>query len=241
MSIASEKLRKFAPFVLPVVATLGVVVVSIHPVASLRSRVTLIVCVLTLLVLAAHRLRRRPRLRFLVPGLTAIAAVATLAPIRASMDAGEEGRAAAKAALAYEGVGYVWGGESARGIDCSGLVRRAYIDAALHTAFTRGSPAHLRRAMHWWWSDTTAREFETAPPVSGERIGVLPNLRGNMPDTLRPGDLAIVTSGAHVLLYLGEHRWIQADPSAHRVNISDSRSDRNTWLDGSAVLLRPRL
>jgi hypothetical protein len=40
----------------------------------------------------------------------------------------------------YEGAPYVWGGESARGIDCSGLVRRGLIDANFQNGMTTELP-----------------------------------------------------------------------------------------------------
>ncbi len=57
----------------------------------------------------------------------------------------------------YEGTTYVWGGETARGIDCSGLIRAALID----TQIRAGRPG---AALRLWWRDVAARDLGAAHP-----------------------------------------------------------------------------
>ena len=51
----------------------------------------------------------------------------------------------------YEGVRYYWGGETARGIDCSGLVRRGLIDALFWRGIRTFHPGVVREAFSLWW------------------------------------------------------------------------------------------
>jgi cell wall-associated NlpC family hydrolase len=51
---------------------------------------------------------------------------------------------------------------------------------------------------------------------------------------LRPGDLAVTTSGSHVLAYLGQNQWIEADPDIMRVHIVDLKTSP---IAGQEVLL----
>ena len=51
---------------------------------------------------------------------------------------------------------------------------------------------------------------------------------------LRPGDLAVTTTGSHVLAYLADQRWIEADPDVARVHIVDLNTSPTA---GQEVLL----
>jgi cell wall-associated NlpC family hydrolase len=114
-----------------------------------------------------------------------------------------------------------------------------YIDAAMSSAWRDISPAHLRRALHLWLRDQGASNFENNAPIEGKRIVTLPSIKGRTPKTILPGDLAIVGDGIHVLLYLGENRWIQADPSSSTVHEDDTSNGQISWFNGKAVILRP--
>jgi protein tyrosine phosphatase (PTP) superfamily phosphohydrolase (DUF442 family) len=43
--------------------------------------------------------------------------------------------------------------------------------------------------------------------------------------------LAITASGVHVLCYLGDGRWIQAEPAIRRVVVLNGRTDENAWFN----------
>ena len=93
-----------------------------------------------------------------------------------------DGAALAATARRFAGVPYLWGGMSARGVDCSGLVSQVY--------WANG--VQLPRDAHMQFDDTEA------VPVARE--------------ALQPGDLVFFgkTKITHVGLYLGEGRFINA-------------------------------
>lgn len=122
----------------------------------------------------------------------------------------------------YESSAYMPGGENRFGIDSSGLPRKALRNALLKN----GSP---RTALTQWWFDTSAKA------MAAEAYGFTQarHIRGTVTSIpakqLRPGDLAITEDRTHVMVYLGDHHWIHADPAVHHVIIEDSRKSDNPW------------
>lgn len=147
-----------------------------------------------------------------VVGCSLVGPAPAPAPLRASYVA---------ALQRYADTPYVWGGESHAGIDCSGLARRGLIEALL----ARGAP---RQALGLWWRDCTARELGAGYRGLTRPVCDAPCLQALDPSGLLPGDLAVTADGRHVLAYLGDRRWIQADPGAQRV-VTHPASAANTW------------
>lgn len=182
-------------------------------------------------------------LRWAVPVVTVAVAVFLILP----------GRPASREALRvkyveclrrYEGVLYVWGGENAIGIDCSGLIRRGLMDALFLEGVKTFNPGLVRDSIKLWWNDTTARVLgeATGPTVA---VSELPAGKVEMPSInlldhakLQPGDLAVTTSGIHVLAYLGDQMWIEADPGVGRVVIAKAPSRDNPWLSTPVSIVR---
>lgn len=54
---------------------------------------------------------------------------------------------------------------------------------------------------------------------------------------LKPGDLAVTDDGVHVMAYLGDRAWIEADPHAHQVIEVILPSD-NPWFRMPVVFVR---
>jgi len=142
-------------------------------------------------------------------------------PSRATGDTEQLRRRFVRELKSYDGVWYVYGGENHRGIDCSGLVRAAMFRSLVEESLISANPGLLRAALNLWWRDTNAIQLGkganglTAPMGDGSPIAM------RDAQSLRPGDLAVTTSGSHVLAYLGDNRWIEADPDIMRVHIVD--------------------
>lgn len=118
------------------------------------------------------------------------------------------------------GVPYVWGGETRIAVDCSGLVRYALIEAALKEGIRTGNAGLIRYAASLSYHDCSAKALGENYRDTTETVGAAHSLNEADYTTLRPGDLAVLDSGLHVLAYAGSKRWIQADPTPMRVIIS---------------------
>ncbi|MES2661448.1 MAG: NlpC/P60 family protein [Verrucomicrobiota bacterium] len=139
---------------------------------------------------------------------------------------------------AMEGTPYVWGGESHRGIDCSGLPRRALRDALLENGLQQGNGAAFREWARQWWFDTSAKALGENYRGVTRPTGVRGKLRDLDFSQLVRGDLAITADGRHVMIYLGNGEWIQADPGPFKVSIGKPATDPNPWFDTMVLIQR---
>lgn len=145
-----------------------------------------------------------------------------------------------RACAGYDGVGYLWGGESRLGIDCSGLVRRGLIDAQLWLGLTNGNAPLLWQAAGWWWHDLSALALRDGE--SGATARVVANVTLNTLDygQVQPGDIMVTANGVHCMVYLGDRIWIQADPTRGYVFREAAPSRSNSWYNSAAHIVRWR-
>ena len=204
------------------------VLISIGPSVGKFLKSALLLAILLLWVRLAMLVWSRKPLRILVLVLPLTLAIPVLLPGRA-MDPSELRREYVARLFEFEGTRYIWGGEGTRGIDCSGLPRRAFRDALLAYGFQHGNGTAIRSFLEQWWFDTSAkalgegyRDF-TIPVGSGGTIREMDYT------PLLPGDLAVTTNGLHVIVYAGDGRWIQADPGIGAVATLRGREDENGW------------
>jgi cell wall-associated NlpC family hydrolase len=172
---------------------------------------------------------RRVTIRFALLGVTGMVAAFMLLPGKADLDRDALRDGYVEALRRYEGVTYVWGGEGPTGIDCSGLIRRGLTDAFFLTGIRSIDPGLVRRALALWWSDCRASAMGQCRDGITSPISEAPSVNRLDHSVVVPGDLAVTANGVHVMAYLGDHVWIEADPGVGRVVAVPVPAPDNPW------------
>lgn len=176
--------------------------------------------------------------RFTLLALTALTGGFLAWPSSRQLDAAALRSDYAASLRRYEGVTYYWGGESTKGIDCSGLIRRGLVDALFLRGLRTADPGLVRRAIGLWWHDSTAEALGTQHRRLTVRLFETPSLNALDHRRLVLGDLAVTRSGIHILAYLGNDQWIEADPMVGRVITVVAPSSDNGWFHGQMKIVR---
>lgn len=180
---------------------------------------------------------RRKFLRLVLLVLLVVAMIPFCLPEKEMDPAELRGRYVA-AVERMEGTRYVWGGESHWGIDCSGLPRRGLRDALLETAWDTANGGGFREWARQWWYDTSAKALGENYRGFTRPLGIRGKLRDLDFENLLPGDLAVTKDGRHVLVYLRDGNWIQADPSAGKVIVGNAERDQISWFNSLVTMHR---
>jgi hypothetical protein len=139
----------------------------------------------------------------------------------------------------YSGTRYVWGGENRLGIDCSGLVRGGLINANFREGLQALNPVLVRTGLSLWWHDCSARALGEEYRQFSRHLFEALSINQLDQAQLQPGDFAVTDDGVHVMAYLGEGNWIEADPDVRRVLVV-SVPTTNTWFNSPVKLMRWR-
>ena len=208
-----------------------------HPLHSSVTKLALLGSICICWICSLILLRKYYVYRTILIVLPILACTPFLLPSRA-IDATELRANYLQALARYEGSTYYWGGENMRGIDCSGLPRRSLRDALLRYGIAHGNGKAFRLAAEQWYYDTSAKALGEGYRSFTKNLAIEGTVQSIDGSTLQAGDLAVTKSGIHTMVYLGEGKWIQADPGIGAVATLHSRNDQNTWFDAPITMHR---
>jgi len=222
-------------------ALLLLIAVAVYPVSNRWSRMLAVFLLGAVLLGALVLFWRKPVIRWTLLAITAFAGLLLLGPSRSLPSAAVMRDDYLKGLQRYDGVTYFWGGENSRGIDCSGLVRRGLVDALFLRGVRTFHPGLIRESLSLWWNDCTANALGKGQPPFTTQVTDAPSINALQPDRARPGDLAVTADGLHVLAYLGDSTWIEADPGILKVIQVKVPSPDNGWFQTPVRIVRWRI
>lgn len=221
-------------------AIAGIFLIPLNPVNGGTLKLALLACLagawLGLVILTWQRRRLRP----VVLVLPVLAAIPFLLP-GGAIHGDELREDYVRRMSGYEGTKYFWGGESPRGIDCSGLPRRALRDALVSYGVRHLNGRAFRCFLEQWWFDASAKALGEGYRDYTVPLGTTGTIQKMTYEGLVPGDLAVTADGIHILAYLGDGVWIQADPGIGAVASLPGRTAGNSWFDTPVTTHRWRL
>lgn len=209
-------------------AAAGIFVIPLNPVHSKLLNLVFLGCFVGAWMGCAILLWKRRRWRFVTLIFPLLLGTPFILP-GGKIDAGELRHDYVKRMNEFQGTKYVWGGESDRGIDCSGLPRRALRDALLAYGIKHYHGGAFRAYVEQWWFDASAKALGEGYRNFTSPIGTSGTIESMDYASLVPGDLAVTTSGVHIMAYAGNGQWIQADPGIGVVATLHGRKDKNVW------------
>jgi len=209
-----------------------------YPVSNTTLRITAIVCILFLAGGLVAFNWQHFWLRIVAASASAALVLFLLLPGREANIQSLRG-SYLKSLRRYEGTRYVWGGENRLGIDCSGLVRNSLVNSLVVESIGTLNPSLLREGASLWWHDCSARALGeqylqlTAHILDSDAINQIDYTQ------IQPGDFAVTADGIHVLAYLGDREWLEADPDARNV-LRLTAPSTNSWFDTPVRVMRWR-
>jgi hypothetical protein len=209
-------------------AVAGIFVIPLNPVNSMILKLAFLVCIVGVWIGYTTLTWKRKPMRVAALILPLLATIPFILP-GGKIDANELRQDYVRRMAEFEGTKYFWGGENSRGIDCSGLPRRALRNALLSYGVRHFNGRAFRGYLEQWWFDASAKALGEGYREYTSPVGITGTIHEMDYRDLAPGDLAVTTSGVHVLAYAGDGRWIQADPGFGAVVTLDGRTSDNGW------------
>jgi hypothetical protein len=117
------------------------------------------------------------------------------------------------------------------------LVRQGLIWGQLKHGICTLNGRPVRDALSLWWNDCSAEAMRDGFSGITRECFRAATIGDADPAQLRPGDLAVTADGVHVLAYLGDRTWIEADPAAHKV-VEVPLPTSNAWIHVPVVFVR---
>jgi hypothetical protein len=182
---------------------------------------------------------RRRAWRYGLLGFTVLVFIFCLLPVRPVNADRLRGRYVA-ALRRYEGATYWWGVENRVGIDCSGLVRKGLVVADIEHGILTLNGGLVRRGLVLWWHDCSARAMRDEYREQTRLVFKADSINQLNHSKVLPGDIAVTSSGVHVLAYLGDRKWIQANPSAGEVITVESPNTETSYYNIDVHVMRWR-
>ena len=213
------------------------VAIWLYPVSNVETRSAGIVVLGVLWFGLVALLWRSRSLRVAILAFTVIAGLFMALPGRSHPDIEKLRSAYVTGLRRYEGDKYYWGGESPKGIDCSGLIRRGMIDGLFLHGLQTMDAGLVRHAIWVWWNDRSAADFGSGKDMTTRQFTVK-SINDLDSSRLLPGDLAVTANGAHIMAYLGSNTWIEADPGLHKVISETAPANDNGWFQTRMNIVR---
>lgn len=133
---------------------------------------------------------------------------------------------------------YIWGGENKIGIDCSGLVREGLIHAEVKHGLQTLNPKLIRHGFSLWWHDATAKALRDEYHHYTKRWFEARSINQLDHKKILPGDMAVTTDGVHIMAYIGNKTWIEADPNIQKVIRVKVPDKHNPWFNLPIYILQ---
>ena len=217
-------------YIITLGAFIGLLILLNNPVHSGITKLGFIIC-LVACITGILRILWKFKLARLVPAILALLLIVFSIIPSKPIDSKKLHQLYIEQLQSFEKTPYVWGGESSVGIDCSGLPRRALRNSLITYGLTQRNKSAIFYCLEQWWFDTSAMALGHGFRNFTYKLEPHGKIKDMDHAGLLPGDLAVTESGRHVIVYLGNLQWIQADPGAGKVTIHHAHRHKNVWFN----------